>query len=118
MPFRQVLAQKVFDRFGMSDSVPAQNVDDASADDRTQFSLNQLDHYNGVLARMSPGYRVSGGNANVATGVSKGVDAATGAISTALDLAKFDSALDAGDVLHRDTMAEMWSSAATTRGGA
>jgi CubicO group peptidase (beta-lactamase class C family) len=115
MPFRQALAQKIFDRFIMFDSVPAQNVDDASADDRTQFTTSQLSHYNSVLSRMAVGYRVSGGNAS-SSSVSKSVDAASGAISTALDLAKFDSALDAGDVLHRDTMAEMWTNAQTASG--
>src|SRR5205085_1521681 len=46
IPFRQALATKVFDRWGMlQDSVPAANVGDASADDRTEFALSTLSRY-------------------------------------------------------------------------
>ena len=111
IPFRQALSEKVFDRFPMLDSVPAQNVEDASADDRGQFNTSQLDRFSGVLKRLAVPYRVSGGSVTPNTGVSKSVDASTGAISTVLDLAKFDSGLDSAGLLHRETMAAMWSNA-------
>jgi CubicO group peptidase (beta-lactamase class C family) len=111
MPFRQALSEKVFDHLSMFDSVPAQNVEDASADDRGQFSTSALDRFNGVLKRMALPYRVSGSSAALNTGVSKSVDASTGAISTVLDLAKFDNGLESAFLLHRDTMAAMWSNA-------
>jgi CubicO group peptidase (beta-lactamase class C family) len=108
-PFRQALSERIFDRLGMSDSVPAQNVEDASADDRVQFDSSQLDRFQGVLKRMALPYRVSGGSVSVNTGVARSVDAATGAISTVLDLARFDAALDGAVLLHRETMTAMWS---------
>ena len=108
-PFRQALWDKVFDRLGMIDSAPAQNVDDASADDRVQFDSGELDRFSGVLKRMALPYRVSGGSVSVNDGVNKSVDAATGAISTVLDLAKFDNSLDGAVLLHRESMATMWS---------
>jgi CubicO group peptidase (beta-lactamase class C family) len=114
MPFRQAMTEKIFERLGMSDSVPAQNVDDASADDRAIFSDSQLERFSRVLQRMALPYRVSGGNPSVNTSVSKSLNAATGAISTVRDLARFDGALDDSFLLHRDTMAAMWSSARTT----
>jgi CubicO group peptidase (beta-lactamase class C family) len=113
LPFRQAMTEKLFERLGMADSVPAQNVDDASADDRAIFSDSQLERFSRVLQRMALPYRVSGGNPSVNTGVSKSLNAATGAISTVRDLARFDAVLDDG-LLHRDTMAAMWSSARTT----
>ena len=108
-PFRQALTLRLFERLGMFDSVPAQNVDDASADDRVQFSETQLDHFDSVLQRLALPYRVSGSSVTLNTGINKSVDAATGAISTVRDLARFDSALDGAVLLHRETMAAMWS---------
>ena len=112
------MTEKLFERLGMSDSVPAQNVDDGSSDDRAIFSDSQLERFGGVLQRMALPYRVSGGNASVNTSVSKSLTATTGAISTVRDLARFDGALDGSALLHRDTMAAMWSNAGTTSGAA
>jgi CubicO group peptidase (beta-lactamase class C family) len=113
-PFRQALTEQIFERLGMFDSVPAQNVDDGSADDLAIFSDSQLERFSRVLQRLALPYRVSGGNASVNTSVSKSLSAATGAISTVRDLARFDAALDDSTLLHRETMAAMWSSARTT----
>ena len=109
MPFRQALDVRVFERVGMYDSVPAQNVDDQSADDRVQFSDSQLNRFAGVLQRLAVPYKVSGSGVSPNTTINKSVNAATGAISTAADLAKFDAALDGAFLLHRDTMQMMWS---------
>ena len=117
-PFRKALAEGIFARLGMSDSVPAQNVDDGTADDRAIFSDDQLEQFARVLQRMALPYRVSGGNPSVNTGVSKSLNATTGAISTVRDLARYDGALDDAALLHRDTMAAMWSNAATAGGAA
>ena len=108
-PFRQALWERIFERCTIYDSVPAQNVDDSSADDRVQFDSTDLDRFTGVLRRLAVPYRVSGGTATVNTAIGKSVDAATGAISTVLDLAKFDARLDGAVLLHRDSMATMWS---------
>ncbi len=112
-PFRQALWEKIFQRCNMFDSAPAQNVDDSTADDRVQFDSTELDRFGGVLQRLALPYRISGTSATVNTSVNKSVDAATGAISTVLDLAKFDSAIDGAFLLHRDSMAAMW----TNQGG-
>ena len=108
-PFRQALWERIFQRVGMFDSVPAQNVDDSTADDRVQFDTTELDRFTGVLRRLALPYRVSGSSTTVNTDVNKSVDAATGAISTVLDLAKFDSAIDGAVLLHRESMTTMWS---------
>jgi CubicO group peptidase (beta-lactamase class C family) len=108
-PFRQALWERIFQRLGMLDSVPAQNVDDSTADDRVQFDSAELDRFTGVLRRLALPYRVSGSSTTVNTSINKSVDAATGAISTVLDLAKFDSAIDGAVLLHRESMATMWS---------
>ena len=109
MPFRQALWERIFQRLGMFDSVPAQNVDDSTADDRVQFDSTELDRFTSVLRRLALPYRVSGSSTTVNSSVNKSVDAATGAISTVLDLAKFDSAIDGAVLLHRESMTTMWS---------
>jgi hypothetical protein len=86
----------------MFDSVPAQNVDDQSADDRVQFTSTQLDRFTAVLKRMALPYKIGGGGASVNSDVSKAVNTATGAISTVDDLARFIVSLDSGDFLHRE----------------
>jgi len=109
-PFRQAIWEKVLYRLNMFDSVPAQNVEDESADDRVQFSAGDLDRFSNVLKRLAVPYRVNGSSVAVNSSVPKGVDAATGAISTVRDLAKFDNALNvAGALLNRDTLNAMWS---------
>jgi CubicO group peptidase (beta-lactamase class C family) len=109
MPFRQALTLRVFERLGMIDSVPAQNVDDESADDRVQFTTTELDRFGGVLKRLARPYRVTDGAVSPNSSVNKSVDAATGAISTVRDLARFDTAIDSAGLLHRDSMAAMWT---------
>jgi CubicO group peptidase (beta-lactamase class C family) len=117
-PFRQALAQKIFDRWAMIDSVPAANVGDSSADDRTEFTPTKLSQYSSALARTATPYRIVNGVPTLVVDVSNSVDAASGAISSVLDLAKFDLNLEAGDVLHRESMDEMWTPAVAANGAA
>jgi CubicO group peptidase (beta-lactamase class C family) len=116
IPFRQALGQKVFDRFGMADSVPSPDVANRSADDRVEFGDDALARYTDVLQRLATPYRISGGSASPIESVPGSVDAATGAISTVLDLARVIIALDSAGWLHRDTLGEMWSNATTIDG--
>jgi CubicO group peptidase (beta-lactamase class C family) len=118
VPFRQVMTQKIFERLGMADSVPAQNVDDQSSDDRASFSDSQLQRFDDVLKRLAIPYKVSGGTASVNTSISKSLSASTGAISTVRDLARYDGALDDAILLHRETMNAMWSNAVAAGGAA
>jgi CubicO group peptidase (beta-lactamase class C family) len=61
---------------------------------------------------------VTNGSSSLVTDVPPSVNAASGAISSVLDLAKFDQNLDAGDVLHRESMDEMWTPAVAANGAA
>ena len=118
IPFRQALALKIFDPRGMADSVPAANVGDASADERLQFTTVQLAKYTSALNREATPYRVTNGTPSLVTDVPRSVDASSGAISSALDLANYDAKVDAGGVLHRDSMAEMWTPVTAPNGQA
>jgi CubicO group peptidase (beta-lactamase class C family) len=118
IPFRLAMTEKLFERVSMFDSVPGQSVGSGSAADNAIFSAGEMARFSAVLQRMALPYRVSGGNPSVNTSVSATLSASTGAISTVLDLAKYDGALDAAFLLHRDTMAAMWTNAQTASGAA
>ena len=117
-PFRLAMTQHVFERLGMVDSVPGQSVGAGAAADLAIFTPDEMSRFSGVLQRLALPYRVSGGNPTLNSGVSQQLNAATGAISTVLDLANYDAALDDAALLHRDTMAAMWTNATTTSGAA
>jgi len=117
-PFRLTIAQKIFDRLGMADSVPGQTVDGSSPDDRGLFSDSQFDRFGRVLQRLALPYRVTGGTPALNTGAPKVMNASTGAVSTVRDLARYDGALNDVVLLHRDTLSDMWSSARSASGAA
>ena len=79
---------------------------------------DQLARFNADLSRLARSYKVSNGSVSVTTSTPTGLTAASGAISTVRDLARFDAALDDAVLLHRDTMATMWSPATATNGTA
>jgi CubicO group peptidase (beta-lactamase class C family) len=117
-PIREVLAEGLFERLAMFDSVPSQDVADGSPDDRAIFSDAQLDRFDADLARMVKTYKVVSGTATVTSVAPASLTAADGAISTVRDLARFDAAFEKPVLLHRDTMAAMWTPALSASGAA
>jgi CubicO group peptidase (beta-lactamase class C family) len=101
---RQRVIGDVFDRLGMSDSVPGRDLDDPS------LSASQVARYRGVLARLATPYKVDKrGKATRSDYAASKIDASTGLISTALDLARYDAAIDDRVLLHDEGVKEMWS---------
>ncbi len=88
--FEDLLADGIFDRFAMTDSVPGR---DALTSARSQlYTPAQLDRYNSALRRMAVPYRLDAKKTPSRSDYSvTGVTAATGVISTVRDLAQFDS---------------------------
>ena len=86
--------------------------------DRTEFAPSTLSRYSSALARTATPYRVSNGNASLVTDIQPSVTAASGAISSVLDLEKLDAQLDAVDVIHRESIAEMWTNGLAANGQA
>jgi len=116
-PFRKALAQTVLDRLGMADSVPGQDVGDASNGDRTHFDQGSLERYAAVLSRLATPYRVdrSSGRATRSDYPPRTLNAATGLISTVRDLARYDAALDDRSLL-RETLPLAWSNMVSSGG--
>lgn len=104
-PYRRALAERILDRLGMRDSAPGHDFDRPSDAVREMFGQSTLDRYAGVVADLATPYRVDGrGNASPSQVPSSGLDASTGMISTVRDLARFDAALDAGDLVRSRTL--------------
>lgn len=117
--YRQLLADDVFDRLAMVDTVPGHDVEEPAARARQLFDAGSLEQYEATLRRLAVPYRVdSRGRAARSDFPDKGANAATGLISTARDLARFDAALDDGVLLRPESLAMAWSNVVQVTGTA
>jgi CubicO group peptidase (beta-lactamase class C family) len=113
-PYRKSVAHRILDRLVMQDSAPGTDWKDPgqSLPDGL-FTDDERDHYRTVLDRLAVPYKVTNRTkADVTTLATGGINATSGLVSTALDLAKLDKALDAGDaggLLLADTLAAAWT---------
>ena len=106
-PLRQQFVEEILDPLGMTDSVPGPDVvTDA------QWAMLGEDHlarYREALKREAKGYTVWGDREVVFSGSpERNFWASAGLLSTVRDLAKFDLALDRHDLLHKDTLEDIW----------
>jgi CubicO group peptidase (beta-lactamase class C family) len=116
-PFRRVVAEDIFDRLGMRDSLPGRDLAAIGATAPEFFDDGRLRAYESVLTRLAVPYRVRGGKATRGEYPADGVSAAGGLISTVRDLARFDIALDDNALIGQDLRAVAWTNV-TTSGGA
>ena len=100
-PYRKLLDEEIFGRFGMVDSAPGTAMATPTAEDRELFDADRLDDHAAVLRRVATPYSVdSSGRAAPTTLAPTGVDASFGIVSSVRDLAYFDAALsDSGNLL-------------------
>jgi CubicO group peptidase (beta-lactamase class C family) len=81
------------------------------------LDTDHLEHYGRVLANLAVPYKVDKrGHATRTELSSEGINAATGLVTSARDLANFDLALDDGGLLRADTRQAAWSPAMTPSG--
>ena len=109
-PFRQVVAQNVFDLLAMRDAVPGYDMADAPAALRDHFDDASLARYRAVLERVATPYRVDNRGRATRSGLPPvAVDGAHGLIASARDLAKFDQGLPIH--LRPESLALAWTNA-------
>lgn len=115
--YRAAVAAKIFDRLGMMESVPGRDLRAiGNADDRL-FDDGRLGRYDSVLKRLAVPYRVDrAGKATRSDYPAEAVTAATGLVSTARDLARFEIAVDDDDLIARELRAVAWTNATTSAG--
>jgi CubicO group peptidase (beta-lactamase class C family) len=106
--FERLLADGIFSRLAMVDSVPG--LDATSSSQARFYSSSQLDRYSSALRRLAVPYKVDAKRTATRSEYSAGgVSAATGVISTVRDLAHFDTALVSGGFLPAELTSLSWS---------
>lgn len=114
LPYRHILAGEIFERIGMTQSVPGRAFEGRENPGGASFSPAQVAHYNDVLNRMARHYRIDRGTPTRASVPAVPADAATGILSSARDLAEFDKALRLPGLLSRDALTLAWTQAGGT----
>jgi CubicO group peptidase (beta-lactamase class C family) len=110
-PYRHILYDELFDRFGMRNSVPGPAFTGSASPGAMQFDSGTSDRFSDVVRRAALSYRLSSGRA-VRSDVSQPVlTAATGVLSTVRDLARFDIALQNGAIIETQTLQTSWTQA-------
>jgi len=110
MPYQQLVAEDIFSRLGLADSVPGSALGTPTTEDLQQFGTNNLARYAVTLSRAAKGYKVdTRGRATRTDLLPSRSNAATGLISTARDLAKFDLGLRYTILLQPETQLRMWT---------
>lgn len=116
-PLQRAVAEDVFDRLGMSDSVPGRDLAGLGALDSTYFDDGTLRRYEAVLARLAAPYQVDrAGRATRSNYPLAAVSASTGLVSTVRDLARFDIALDEDALIGGDLRQIAWTNVRSTSG--
>jgi CubicO group peptidase (beta-lactamase class C family) len=109
-PFRKALARQILDRVAMVDAVPGRDLSNPLVDGAPLFDEAVIDRYRAVLGRLALPYKVDRRGRPTRTDVpSMEIDAASGLVASARDLAKFDAALDAFVLMREDTLAFTWT---------
>jgi CubicO group peptidase (beta-lactamase class C family) len=111
LPYRHVLAGEIFDRVAMRRSVPGRALDGVAFPGAAEFPGSELARYNDLIGQMAKHYRLDRGQPVRTVVPPLPADAATGAITTARDLAEFDKALRPGGLLSNDALTVAWTQA-------
>lgn len=110
MPYQQLLAEEIFSWLSLEDSVPGSALSAPTSADVQQFGVNNLARYSILLSRAAKGYRVDTRGRATRTDVPLSrVNAATGVVSTARDLARFDAAFRYNTFVSPPSVAIAWS---------
>ena len=111
-PYARLLAEDVFDRLAMFSSVPGHALGSPTTQDLALFEPARLARYGDILRQLAVPYRVINRRPTRNTDlVPARLEFSRGIVSTALDLARFDSAIDAGLLLAPDTRVQALSQA-------
>jgi CubicO group peptidase (beta-lactamase class C family) len=112
-PYRKSVSHRILEHLAMLDSVPGRDLQNPFAVPEGLYDPAHLERYRRVLERLAIPYRVDRRGRAARTELPvEGINAATGLVTTARDLAKFDIALDS-TLLLEETRTMAW-----TNGGA
>ena len=111
VPYARLLAEQVMTGLGFVDSAPGTMLVTPTAEDVSRFEADDLARYQSVLGRLARPYRVEGRVQIRTELIPTGVNAATGVVASASDLARFYRDMDPlgdGLLLRGDTLDQAW----------
>jgi hypothetical protein len=116
-PLPPGVANAIFNRFGMSASVPGHDLLENPAS-RQFFTSGDYGRYASTLGRVAAAYKVDASRrATKADYAKPSLTTATGIVSTVRDLVRFDTALDAGALIESDTRNAAWQRVGSSPAG-
>ena len=117
-PFLNVIVETFFDPLGMSSSVPYHNVVADAGKWVPSLGKEHLDRYEKNLSRLSQPYTLYGDSEiiNAPYPLKGFIGAAAGLLSTVLDMAKYDAAIDRHVFLKEETQQKAWTAFVSNSG--
>jgi CubicO group peptidase (beta-lactamase class C family) len=115
--FRKLLVKNILEKAGMNSTVPGNDVGDNPSEMAQLLGADNEKNFVEALKRLSNSYRLYGAGEIIRTFNSRrGLNPASGMISTVNDLAKYDAAIDRHLFLKKATLEEMWTPARSNKG--
>lgn len=115
-PFRQALAASILDRAAMTSSVPGHDLDQPTPAVAALFEAPALARYANSVRRLALPYASSRNGFARADYPPRGISASAGLLSSVVDLAKYDAAIDANVFISRESQELAWTNAVSAAG--
>ena len=115
-PFRTLLVDRILDPLGMTETVPGADISDSKEALQAALGEARLTRYGKVLGGVAKPYRVFGGEIVRAWPPPRALDPAAGIVSTVLDLAKYDAAIDQHSFISAEMQKRVFSPNANSSG--
>jgi CubicO group peptidase (beta-lactamase class C family) len=117
--FREFLTSNVLQKLKMSDSVPGQDVLEQPNILKATLDAKTLRRYENVLGRLAKPYTLYGDSQIILSPYPiKRITTAADFVSTVIDLAKYDAAIDRNLLLRKETQNAAWTPAISNGGQA
>ena len=110
-PYRHIVNEEIFERFGMASSAPGLAVGGAANPGAVTFSESTLARFADVARRTAPTYRVDRGRPVRSDAARPPLSTASGIVSSVRDLLRFDVALNSGSIILPSQLVTSWTQA-------
>ena len=114
-PFRQALAG-MLDQTAMTSSVPGHDLEQPSASLAALFDTPTLSRYAGAVGRLATPYTTNGNAASRADFPPRDINASAGLLSSVIDLARYDAAIDMNLFITAASQSLAWTNAQSPAG--